>query len=267
VSAIAQHAEPLRLGIGIITFNRRALLSQTLDHVLRHTQYAATVVAVADDGSTDETREMLRSRQVLTVTGRNMGIAWNKNRALFLLFELLRCDVVILLEDDAHPVLDNWETEWMRAAVNWGHANAAVDWLHEHFMSGTGTAADPILSRRLSAQCAVFSREAVLFGGYFDTRFHGYGYEHVEHTCRLLRLGYGGEVSTTSGAIFKLLRGGIDSRFVPSVIVQTEDQIERNRALAERLAWDFSYRAPWGNEDEARQFRGEMRHTLPQPAL
>lgn len=260
----------LLLGIGIISYNRRSVLSETLDRVQQHTRHPRTIVAVADDGSTDGTLDMLRARQVLTVTGRNMSIAWNKNRALFLLSELLRCDVVVLLEDDAYPVRDNWESEWMDAAVRWGHANVAGQTAPEHFVGGAGTVDDPIHSQRITAHCACFSREAVLFGGYFDTRFREYGHEHVEHTRRLLRMGYGGiegPVGGHSGPLFKLLWGGIDYHAVPSVIPAKEAQAERNRELAQMLFGDFSYRAPWRNEDEARQLREEMRHSFPRAVL
>jgi hypothetical protein len=261
----SQPAAALLLGIGVITYNRQPILSQTLDRVLQHTKHQRTILAVADDGSTDGTLDMLRARQVLTVTGRNMSIAWNKNRALFLLGELLRCDIVVLLEDDAYPSRDNWEIEWMRAAVRWGHANVAGPWLKEHFVSGAGTAEDPILSKRVTAQCAVFSREALLFGGYFDPRFRGYGHEHVEHSRRLIRLGYGGV--DQHDALFNLLWGGLDYHSVPSSFDGKLDEVERNRQLAHQLFSDFSYRAPWQNEAEARQLRDEMRHSFPRAVL
>jgi hypothetical protein len=262
----------LQLGIGIVTYNRRTVLSETLDRVQQHTRHPRTVVAVADDGSTDGTLDMLRERKVLTVTGRNMSIAWNKNRALFLLSEMLRCDVVLLLEDDAFPARDRWEADWIDAAVRWGHANVAVRWIEDHVApgSGAGTVDDPIHSGRLTAQCAVFSREALLFGGYFDTRFREYGHEHIEHTGRLLRLGYGGTfdaVNGRPGPLFKLLWGGIGHHFVPPVVQAKDAPAERSLALAHALAADFTYRAAWQNEDEARQMRDEMRHTFPRAVL
>jgi len=260
----------LLLGIGIITYNRQAILSETLDRVQQHTRHPRTIVAVADDGSIDGTLDMLRARQVLTVTGRNMSIAWNKNRALFLLSELLRCDVVVLLEDDAYPTRDNWEIDWMDAAIRWGHANVAGQTAPEHFAGGAGTVQDPIYSQRITAHCASFSREALQFGGYFDTRFREYGHEHVEHTLRLLRMGYGGTdepVNGFPGPLFKLLWGGIDYHAVPSPIPAKEAQAERNRELAQTLFRDFSYRAPWQNEAEARQLRDEMRHSFPRAVL
>jgi Glycosyl transferase family 2 len=256
---------PLSLGVGIVTCNRRMVLSETLDRVLLHTKHQRTIVAVADDGSTDGTLDMLRARNVLTVTGRNMGVAWNKNRALFLLSELSRCDVVVLLEDDAYPAQDNWEIDWMTAAIRWGHANVAAQWLREHFVSGAGTVEDPILSKRVTAQCAVFSREALLFGGYFDSRFHGYGHEHVEHSRRLIRMGYGGV--DQQDALFNLLWGGISFHTTQTSFDGKPEQVEENRQLAQQLFWDVSYRAPWRTEAEAKQFRDEMRGSFPRAVL
>ena len=256
---------PLELGIGIATYNRRDVLAATLDRVERHTKYPFTKIVVADDGSTDGTADMLASRKVTTVSGTNMGIAWNKNRALFLATELLRCDIVILLEDDAFPVQDNWELEWMNAALRWGHVNVAGPWMQNEEHAGAGTLDDPIRSTSFTAQCQVFSREAVLMGGYYDSRYRGYGHEHVEHTVRLGRAGYGGEEEVmpdgTARRIFYLLWGGLGFAPTRSVIDHTE--IDKNYALTLELFEDLSYRAPWRDEQEMQQFREEMRNARP----
>jgi hypothetical protein len=212
---------------------------------------------------------MLRDRQIPTVTGRNMGIAWNKNRALFLLSELLRCDVMLLLEDDTHPIRDNWEIEWMNAAISWGHVNVASERLRAHFVAGSGTLADPIRGTHVTAKCAAFSREALLFGGYFDPRFRGYGHEHVEHSSRLAAMGYGAveePVNGTNTRLFYLLWGGV--QFNPLVTSHYDkEQVERNLVLAGELMGDVRYRAPWSDENEGRQFREEMRGRIPRPGL
>ena len=102
----------IRVGIGIITCNRKDVLAETLARVRAHTT-SPYALAVADDGSTDGTADMVRSQNITLVTGRNMGIAWNKNRALFLLSAVVQCDAVILLEDDSFPTSDGWEQEWI----------------------------------------------------------------------------------------------------------------------------------------------------------
>lgn len=95
----------LQLGIGIVTTNHRLVLSETLDHVPRHTKYPFIANSVAADGSTDGSLDMLRG--TITTSGRNKGIAWHKDRTQFMPFELMRCDVVILPDDDPHPPRDN----------------------------------------------------------------------------------------------------------------------------------------------------------------
>jgi glycosyltransferase involved in cell wall biosynthesis len=234
------------------------VLLQTLDRVRAHTRTPYDLV-VADDGSEDGTAAAMRALGVRLVTGRNMGIAWNKNRALFLLAHIRRCNVVILLEDDSSPTHTGWEVDWIAASLAWGHANLAGGWLRQSFLSGTGTVADPILSLDVTAQCSSFWCEALAWGGYFDTRFRGYGQEHVEHTRRLIKAGYGGTFEDIEGEvrpIYKLLSSAIDVRAGPSFSDDAER--DRNLLMCQQLLFDESYRMPWREDAEMVQFRGEM---------
>ena len=126
------------VGIGIVTYNRKAILSDTINQVRALTRQPNAALVVADDGSTDGTLAMLRDKQVPVVTGVNMGIAWNKNRALFTLSHMLECETVILLEDDTMPNRSGWEAVWIQAAQRWGHVNFAGDWMQQYFLSGSG---------------------------------------------------------------------------------------------------------------------------------
>ena len=252
-----------RIGIGIVTYNRCEVLKTTIEKVRRFTSQSDATFVVADDGSTDGTLAWLRENDVPVVGGVNMGIAWNKNRALYLLTEMLGCEAVVLLEDDTRPTVSGWETEWIAGAERWGHANFAAPWMNHLFLSGQGTAADPVLCGYITAQCASFSRESLLFGGYYDSRFKGYGHEHVEHTRRLVRVGYGGTERRVDGQEeirYKLIRCELDVADVPSYLDHA--QVERNLAIAGPLMSDRTFRAPWRDDDELRQFRSEMRSAL-----
>jgi glycosyltransferase involved in cell wall biosynthesis len=248
------------VGIGIVTYNRRAILSDTIDQVRAFTRQANAALVVADDGSSDGTLTMLRDKQVPVITGVNMGIAWNKNRALFLLSQMLGCETVILLEDDTRPTRAGWEATPMKAAQRWGHINFAGDWLQEHALSGTGTVDDPVRSKMITAQCSVYSKAALTFGGYFDPRFRGYGHEHVEHTHRLVRIGYGGTANQTDGVIYYLI--GADLTVVTSHSHYNAVEEQRNLALAQRVMAQEGYRSPWGENDELRQFRSEIESAM-----
>ncbi len=251
------------VGIGIVTYNRRDILSDTIDKVRAFTRQPNAALVVADDGSSDGTLAMLRDKQVPVITGVNMGIAWNKNRALFLLSHMLDCETVILLEDDTRPTRSGWEAAWMEAARRWGHVNYAGDWMQEHFLSGTGTPADPIRSGFITAQCAAYSRASLTYGGYFDPLFRGYGHEHVEHTRRLVRVGYGGIDDWRHGAgtvTYFLLKG--DLTVVNTKSFQNKEQEDRNFQIAQKRMAEQGYRAPWGPDNELRQFRSETESAM-----
>lgn len=251
------------VGIGIITYNRKDIVAATIDRVRALTREPDAAFVVADDGSTDGTLEMLRAMQVPVVTGANMGIAWNKNRALFLLAEKLACETVILLEDDARPGRLGWEAQWMQAAQRWGHVNYAAGWMREHFAGGSGTAEDPVRSHNVTAQCAAYARAALAYAGYFDPRFTGYGHEHVEHTLRMIRIGCGGRRDRIDGneqVLYYLVTG--DIVVVPSTSHRDDAQIERNLNLAHRLIAEEPHRAPWRDDAQLRQFRSEIERSF-----
>ncbi|MFO1028907.1 MAG: discoidin domain-containing protein [Acetobacteraceae bacterium] len=248
------------LGIGIITFNRRDLVAETIDRVRALTRQADACLVVADDASTDGTQDMVRGRGVALVTGENFGVAWNKNRALFLLNQLVGCETVILLEDDAQPEMAGWETEWLEASRLWGHANYAGLWTRDHALPGAGTIDDPVLSPRLDGRCSCFSREALAYCGFFDPRFKGYGHEHIEHSNRLGRAGYGATRAALDGVtsqfVYRLIRGRILEKEAHSHFNQ--EQSDRNFELARSLLDNQAYSAPWSTLLELRRFRGEM---------
>lgn len=255
------------VGIGIVTYNRREIVSDTIDQVRAFTRHSNAAMVVADDGSSDGTLGMLRDKQVPVITGVNMGIAWNKNRALFLLAHMLDCETVILLEDDTRPNRAGWEAEWIVAAQRWGHVNFAGNWMRQHFLSGTGTVDDPILCKMITAQCSAYSQTALTFGGYFDSRFRGYGHEHVEHTRRLVRVGYGGtdeRINDQERVIYKLIKGDLTVVSSQSYFDNIEEQ--RNLKLAREIMGCQGYRSPWGKDPELRQFRSEIESAMSEGA-
>lgn len=181
-----------RVGIGITTYNRSSNLRDTLTGVFATS--TPDVVVVADDGSTDDTASVMSDFPNVTyLQNPNGGIARNKNRLLFRLFAIERCDVVILLEDDTKPVLKGWLEEWSRGGLLYGHVNVRFDWMDLCY-SGEGTAISPYVSGHLTGQCMAFSRKAWAKCGYMDHRFKSYGFEHIEMTRRCVAAGYGGSL-------------------------------------------------------------------------
>ena len=259
IAARFQSTMPLKLGIGITTYNRCGSLEACTSRVRQLTPEPFSFV-VADDGSSDGTVAMCAREQVLCITGENRGIAWNKNRALFFLHRILDCDVIILLEDDCYPNDFGWHYEWIKATEKWGHVNFGGNWLRKHFLSGNGAVTDPFLSMSVSGQCVAFSRRALSVCGFFDSRFKSYGYEHAEHSSRLVRAGFGGETRPgkrgKSVPCYYLLAANLTMLGAPSY--RNEESLGSNWDAWKKMRRDPIYRHPWRTREEFRQFRGEI---------
>jgi hypothetical protein len=261
------------LGIGITTYNRRGALEQTLERVRRHT-IAPHLLAVADDGSTDGTAQVLESQNILTVRGLNRGIAWNKNRLLYLLNNVARCEVIILLEDDTYPTEDGWEGPWVRAALLHGHINFAGDWFKEQDSSGNGTPDDPVRSPHTSGQCVAFTSEAIEAVGFMDTRYRRYGYEHTEHSIRLIKAGFGGvpNAAAPNRPTYYLLASPLTVNRDHSY--GDNESIQHNLKLFGQIRDESIHRWAWRGDDEMAIFLSEiapaikaLRTPKPQPPV
>lgn len=250
---------PIKFGVGIVTYNRWQSLEVCLAKIRRSIPEPFSLV-IADDGSTDETRTLCERENLPCLTGCNMGIAWNKNRALFFLHQILECDVILLFEDDCHPNDFGWHYPWLKAAAKWGHANFGGDWLHEFFLSGTGQVDDPFVSISVSGQCAAFTRRALSVCGFLDPRFRQYGYEHAEHSGRLVRAGFGGEVKLgRNGKLvphFYLLAANFTMLRVPSY--RDDQSLVANWQVWKKMKPEPVFRYPWRSRVELEQFRSEL---------
>jgi capsular polysaccharide biosynthesis protein len=244
-----------KLGIGITTYNRKDKLKKCIEKIKLNTGYDYDLV-VADDGSTDDTISFLKEIGVNYVSGENKGIAWNKNRAMFSLLNFYKSDIIILIEDNCYPEENNWQNDWMIAAERFGHVNLFVDWIEQKFiLYGEGTPQSPIKSLLTYNYCVVFTRESLCYVGYMDTRFKKYGEEHMEHTIRFLRAGYGGEYP---GICFYLIR----SRFFVSKEDSyfDEESLSENKKIHESISSEPIYRMPWRGDCELDSFRSEIKN-------
>ncbi len=248
----------VKLGVGIITYNRVDRLQEVVTSVRLNTTMPFEL-CVADDGSTDGTADAMRRLQVPTITGVNMGSAWNRNRALFYLMMKRNCDIIILFEDDTKPSEPGWQRDWVRATQQWGHVNFAPYWIQDTIEFGKGTVDEPALGRKFTAQCSAFSREALAFVGFMDLRFKGAGFEHVDHTFRLARLHYGVRRDMVAGDerfLYLQLSTGIVVSQGPTNF--SPENGAREEALFHRIMFEDVYRMPWRNEAELLQLRQEI---------
>lgn len=252
------------LGIAITTLNRRALLEELLDAIAALTTTPHALI-VCDDGSDDGTVEMVRARNIPLVGGVRRGIAWNKNRGLYYLSELCGCETILLLDDDICPVVRGWEGEWLAATALFGHVNWLPPW-HKPLLSGRASPINPGVTAEVSGAVIALSRAALARVGYMDTRFIGYGNEHVDFTLRVIHAGFGGfthhDPVHGAEARFFVITGGVEARRPPFSYTDPET-IAHNLEVAQvSLAEEEIWRPPWRTPLEYWRLRLEMERCL-----
>jgi hypothetical protein len=94
-----------------------------------------------------------------------------------------------------------------------------------------------------------------------DSRFKSFGYEHAEHSSRLVRAEFGGEMRITD-------RGELEPHYyllaADLTVVSDESYRDEESLAANWIAWTKMYgnpvyRHPWRTTEEFLQFHGEMR--------
>jgi hypothetical protein len=247
-----------RLGIAITTYNRREMLLAGLDSIARLTSIPCEVV-VCDDGSHDGTAEAVRARGVPLLGTENKGIAWNKNRGLFYLSQFLHCDTIILLDDDAHPVLMGWEQEWIAACERFGHVNYIPPHYRKDMLAGKLTATHPGVGATVGGMAIGQNASALACVGYMDIRFGRYGHEHSDFTGRFARAGFGGftyRALDRMQTVYYLIDGGIE--LMASESTGSSGDLAQNAVLLQELADDPIYRSPWRDDAGMQAFLAEM---------
>ena len=250
-----------RLGLAVVTYRRRDHLARLLDSLAALTVSEHELV-VADDGGQDGTVELCRARGVRVVTGRNRGVAHNKNRGLYAL-AALGCDPLVLLEDDAHPVRHGWDLDWVQGTRRWHHLAYQHPRFAVHAVAGAGTPEDPFVNPAACGVCLSISAQAFAPVGFFDSRFQGYGHEHAEWTTRIKRAGYGyREITLADGRQAKAqlyLAGGLQP--LPLGVAKShrdKQQLDANRELQLRIAHEPVLRCPWRTPAERSAFLAEQ---------
>lgn len=255
-SITEEYITTINVGIGVITFNRKEHLAKTVEAVKKFTKGDYHLV-VADDGSRDDTVEWCEQNKVPHTNCANKGVVRNKNRALYYLNEVKNVDVLILLEDDCRPNKENWQKEWVIAALLWGHINYAHKRIinkDEAVVSGTGSSTSPYLCKLVTGQCTACSKDAMDNIGYLDPRFSGYGAGHVEWTERFIRQGYNGTIEKQW--VYPAINTGLNSDDAPTF--KNPDQLEKNRALKKKISKESHKREAWLDKQERLEFLEEI---------
>lgn len=245
------------VGVSVTTYNRSKLLIENLNKIKENSFFDIDLI-ISDDGSVDETKDLLKDLGgIYWASSENKGVAWNKNRALFFSNEILSNSLTLLMEDDVFPTKFGWDIDWVLSSALYGHINFDPPWFGPA-SEGMGQWNQPYKSGYLSGQCSGFTKEVLAYVGYLDSRFGRYGHEHVEHTMRMIRAGYGGEIikENSPECVFYSISGNIEVS--PSESSFQQEDVDRNGEVLSQIWNESIYRAPWRNDDEMRIFRKEI---------
>jgi glycosyltransferase involved in cell wall biosynthesis len=242
----------------VITYRRRDRFELLMERLERYTR-APHELVVADDGGEDGTVQWCAARGVRVVTGENRGVARNKNRGLFALASL-RCDPILIMEDDVYPDVPGWEADWIAATRRWHHMSYLHPRIADATVSGSGTPEDPFVNPKATAQLLSISGQALAQVGYLDSRFIGWGHAHGEWTTRIKRAGYGFKPivlpdGTKPKAQLYLLGGLVDNE---GGRWRDEESGRRNRELYQRIYPEPVFRRPWRSAEERAAFLAEQ---------
>ena len=94
----------IKRAISILSYNRAENLPIIIENVIK-TAPADCDIFVCDDGSTDDTPSVVAKFPVIYVRGDNLGVAINKNRALYLMRDH---HFSAMIEDDLYPTSSGW---------------------------------------------------------------------------------------------------------------------------------------------------------------
>ncbi len=236
----------MKRAVSICTYNRWGNLEEIIEGVLS-TVPDGTDVFVCDDGSTDGTEFVIVDKfadKVKYYRGPNLGVAANKNRALYL---MQNHHFSAILEDDLMPTEKGW---W----ETYEEASTLTD-IH-HFcriQDKEIPESQPAFSNYLAKELNVtpiyassprgdltfLTRKVITTVGGLNPLFKGVGYAHGDFSRRVVKAGL---VSHPSGYVdiaeardkFKQIGDTSGGRWDDDP-EEIKKQLERNQAIAKRL--------------------------------
>lgn len=184
----------IKRGIAILSFNRGPNIEELISQVLSTAPVDCSVV-VCDDGSTDNTAELVsKFKEVTLVRGPNKGVGANRNRALS---SLQHCHFLAMLEDDLIPKEKGWFQHYEEACLGSGiHHFCRVqdkevpenmpqftEWMKET------KGITPIYSPSPRGDLVFISQRVIREVGAIHPGFKGAGYAHGEWQMRIIKAG------------------------------------------------------------------------------
>jgi len=178
----------IRRGVAICHFNRQQYLPEIIEAVEK-TVPKDTRIVVCDDGSYN----FVAGNDAILLRGQNLGVAANKNRALWALQD---CHYICILEDDLKPTSKGWFEAYEKASnLSSIHHFCRVQDKHVQetepeftaFMKKHGLT--PIYGPSPRGDLTFITRRVIERIGAFNPKFRGAGYAHGEWSNRVWRAG------------------------------------------------------------------------------
>lgn len=175
-------------GVAIVHYDRTEHLDEITDAVLT-TVPNGTKIVICDDGTKPFKTPKLPN--VILLTGPNLGVAANKNRALWLLQD---CHFLCLLEDDLMPIKKGWFEMYEMGVMMSGihhfcrvqdkYSDSEVPQFDAYMKDGGLT---PIYGPSPRGDLTFITKTVVEKVGSFNPTFRGAGYAHGEWSERVFR--------------------------------------------------------------------------------
>ena len=174
--------------IVIPTFNRAEFILETIESCLAQT-YSATEIIVVDDGSTDNTEEIVKKLPVTYIKKENGGVATARNLGI----KNAKTKYVLPLDSD--DTLDKDYLKSMFDAMDNKDNRVVSTWIKKIYTNGTfedicwPQPPKNIFNENFASSCSLFSKSAwEKIGGYDENR-QLMGWEDWEFYIRLYQNG------------------------------------------------------------------------------
>jgi glycosyltransferase involved in cell wall biosynthesis len=183
----------MKRAVSICTYNRADKLGEVIQGVL-DTVPDGTDVFVCDDGSADDTDIVTGAFPgVHYHRGPNLGVAANKNRALFL---MQNHHFSCILEDDLMPIKENWFSIYEKVSMltDIHHFCRIQDKeipetspAFANYLQTLG--ATPLYASSPRGDLTFLTRKVITTVGGLNPMFRGVGYAHGEWSARVVKAG------------------------------------------------------------------------------
>lgn len=185
-------ATTIRRGVAICHYERPRNLGLIIEAV-KKTVPPGTKIVVCDDGSSGTDFGDWAQDGVIIVKGQNLGVAANKNRALWALQD---CHFLAILEDDLMPTEKGWFEIYERGSILSGiHHFCRVqdrevpETIPEFSGFMVENSCTPIYGPSPRGDLTFLSSLVLSRVGAFNPRFRGAGYAHGEFSERVFKSG------------------------------------------------------------------------------